>query len=38
VIKPRILYPYHTGQTDTGELAKLLKGEQDIELRILPLP
>ena len=31
--KPRILYPYHYGDTDTDELAKLLIGS-GIELRI----
>jgi hypothetical protein len=31
--KPRILYPYHYGETDTEELVKLLKGS-GIEVRI----
>jgi L-ascorbate metabolism protein UlaG (beta-lactamase superfamily) len=32
--KPRILYPYHFGNTDTSELVALLKGMQKIEVRI----
>ncbi|MFU8772118.1 MAG: MBL fold metallo-hydrolase [Anaerolineales bacterium] len=32
--RPHILYPYHFGATDTAELAHLLAGEQDIEVRI----
>jgi L-ascorbate metabolism protein UlaG (beta-lactamase superfamily) len=35
--RPKILYPYHYGNTDTGELIKLLKGEKDIEVRIRQL-
>jgi len=31
---PKILYPYHQGETDTSKLAVLLKGEQGIEVRI----
>jgi len=31
---PKILYPYHYGNTDTSKLVKLLKGEQEIEVRI----
>lgn len=31
---PKILYPYHYGNTDTGLLVELLKAEPDIELRI----
>jgi len=33
---PRILYPYHYGQSDTSRLEELLKGE-DIEIRIREL-
>ena len=33
-MKPRILYPYHYGQTDTGELAKLLDDQPGTEIRI----
>jgi L-ascorbate metabolism protein UlaG (beta-lactamase superfamily) len=32
--KPKILYPYHFGQTDTSLLVDLLKNEKDIEVRI----
>ncbi len=31
---PRILYPYHYGNTDTSRLLALLKGETGIEVRI----
>ncbi len=33
-LKPKILYPYHFGDTDTTKLTKLLKNEQAIEIRI----
>ena len=33
-IRPRILYPYHYGTTDTSKLVDLLKGEKGIEIRI----
>ena len=32
--RPRILYPYHFGDTDTNRLVDLLTGEEDIEVRI----
>ncbi len=32
--RPKILYPYHYGRTDTAELLELLKDEPDIEVRI----
>lgn len=32
--KPRILYPYHYGQTDPNELVGLLKDSEKIEVRI----
>ena len=32
--RPKVLYPYHTGDTDTGRLVKLLQGEKEIEVRI----
>ncbi|NCO23526.1 MAG: metal-dependent hydrolase [Candidatus Infernicultor aquiphilus] len=34
VLKPKILYPYHYGDTDTSKLVELLKDEQEIEVRI----
>jgi L-ascorbate metabolism protein UlaG (beta-lactamase superfamily) len=35
--RPKILYPYHTGDTDTAKLVKLLAGEKGIEVRIRKL-
>jgi L-ascorbate metabolism protein UlaG (beta-lactamase superfamily) len=32
--KPRILYPYHYGDTDTSKLLDLLKSTKEIEVRI----
>ena len=32
--RPRILYPYHFGETDTGRLLELLSGEEGIEVRV----
>jgi L-ascorbate metabolism protein UlaG (beta-lactamase superfamily) len=32
--KPKILYPYHLGDTDTGKLLKLMKGKKGIDVRI----
>jgi len=32
--KPKILYPYHFGETDTSKLVSLLKGSPEIEARI----
>jgi L-ascorbate metabolism protein UlaG (beta-lactamase superfamily) len=32
--RPKILYPYHYGDTDTQKLAALMKGETGIEVRI----
>jgi L-ascorbate metabolism protein UlaG (beta-lactamase superfamily) len=32
--RPKILYPYHFGETDTDEIIELLKNEKDIEVRI----
>ena len=32
--RPKILYPYHFGSTDTNALVNLLKGEKGIEVRI----
>lgn len=36
-IRPTVLYPYHFGDTDTGRLVKLLKGEPGIEVRVRPM-
>jgi L-ascorbate metabolism protein UlaG (beta-lactamase superfamily) len=35
--RPKVLYPYHYGDTDTSRLVKLLQGEKDIEVRIRKL-
>jgi L-ascorbate metabolism protein UlaG (beta-lactamase superfamily) len=32
--RPKILYPYHFGETDTSKLTALLKNEKGIEVRI----
>lgn len=32
--RPKIIYPYHYGKTDTSILVELLKDEKDIEVRI----
>ena len=34
MIKPKIFYPYHFGETDTGKLLLLMKKNPDIETRI----
>ncbi len=34
MFRPKVLYPYHFGETDTSELVSLLKDEKDIEIRI----
>jgi L-ascorbate metabolism protein UlaG (beta-lactamase superfamily) len=33
-IRPKILYPYHFGNTDTARLVDLLKDEKGIEIRM----
>jgi len=33
-IRPKVLYPYHYGATDTSQLLALLKDEKGIEIRI----
>jgi L-ascorbate metabolism protein UlaG (beta-lactamase superfamily) len=35
--RPRILYPYHTGETDVAELAELMKDVKDVEVRLRPM-
>ncbi len=37
MIKPRILYPYHYGNTDVSKIVDLLKSEKAIEVRIRKL-
>ena len=34
MIKPKILYPYHFGDSDTSQITELLKDQKDIEVRI----
>lgn len=34
VIRPKILYPYHFGDTDASKLVELLKGAPEIEVRV----
>jgi L-ascorbate metabolism protein UlaG (beta-lactamase superfamily) len=36
--RPKVLYPYHYGDTDTGRLIELLKDAEDIEVRIRRMP
>ena len=36
--KPKILYPYHTGDTDTSIIVELLKDIKEIEVRIRKMP
>jgi len=35
--RPKVLYPYHFGDTDTSKLAKLLQRDRDIEVRVRKL-
>jgi L-ascorbate metabolism protein UlaG (beta-lactamase superfamily) len=37
IVRPRVLYPYHYGTTDTQRLIDLLRDERDIEVRIRQL-
>ena len=32
--RPKILYPYHYGETDTSKITSLLKDSPQIEIRI----
>jgi len=34
MFNPKILYPYHFGETDTSKLVDLLKDDKEIEVRI----
>jgi L-ascorbate metabolism protein UlaG (beta-lactamase superfamily) len=38
MVRPAILYPYHTTDTDTAKLQPLLKDEKGIEVRIRRMP
>ncbi len=33
-IRPKVLYPYHFGETDPQRLVTLLQGEKDVEVRV----
>ncbi len=35
--RPKVLYPYHFGDTDTGRIQELLAAAKDIEVRIRPM-
>jgi L-ascorbate metabolism protein UlaG (beta-lactamase superfamily) len=35
--RPKILYPYHCGDTDVRKLEELLREEKDIEVRLRPM-
>ena len=35
--QPKILYPYHFGDTDVGKIEKLLASEKGIEVRLRPM-
>jgi len=37
MIMPKILYPYHFGETDTKTLVRLLKPTPAIDVRIRPM-
>jgi len=36
--RPKILYPYHTGNTDTAIIMELMKDDEGIEVRIRDMP
>ena len=36
--RPRVVIPYHQGQSDPNEVARLLEDEKDIEIRVFELP
>lgn len=38
MVRPKILYPYHTTDTDTSKIQPLLKDEKAIEVRIRRMP
>ena len=35
---PKVLYPYHYGETDTSKLVELLADNKDVEIRIREMP
>ncbi|MBI4483329.1 MAG: MBL fold metallo-hydrolase [Acidobacteria bacterium] len=36
--RPKVVYPYHQGNSDPGEFARQLQSEPQIQVRTLPLP
>jgi hypothetical protein len=34
MLRPKILYPYHFGDTDTSRIVQLLRDRQETEVRI----
>jgi L-ascorbate metabolism protein UlaG (beta-lactamase superfamily) len=34
MLRPKILYPYHFGETDTSRIVELLRGQKETEVRI----
>jgi L-ascorbate metabolism protein UlaG (beta-lactamase superfamily) len=34
MIQPKVLYPYHTGETDVAKLTALMKDQKGTEVRI----
>jgi L-ascorbate metabolism protein UlaG (beta-lactamase superfamily) len=38
MFKPKILYPYHYGETDTAKLTALMRADKGIEVRIRRMP
>jgi len=38
LFNPKILYPYHTGKTETAKIVELLKDHKKIEVRIRKMP
>lgn len=38
MFRPKVLYPYHYGQTDPQELVRLLAEDKDIDVRIRRMP
>lgn len=38
MIRPKILYPYHFGETDTSRIVELLRDQKETEVRIRRMP
>jgi hypothetical protein len=37
MFKPKVLYPYHTGNTDVTKLQGLITAQDGIEVRVRPM-